>query len=71
MSMEYKNPQILLGDFYSAQTAGLEPVTSRVTGGCSNQLSYVCVHIAHGDCITISADCKVSTGGHDPPTLAL
>ena len=25
---------------YRAGTTGLEPATSRVTGGCSNQLSY-------------------------------
>ena|GEM_PF-4799781 len=35
-----KNPAILAGFFAFARRTGLEPATSHVTGGCSNQLSY-------------------------------
>lgn len=30
----------LSGSFLNARSTGLEPATSRVTGECSNQLSY-------------------------------
>jgi hypothetical protein len=33
------------GFFVYAQSTGLEPATSRVTGECSNQLSYDCINI--------------------------
>ena len=36
--------------FFSAQRTGLEPATSRVTGGCSNQLSYHCRFLYNTHC---------------------
>ncbi len=32
-----------VSNIFSAQSTGVEPATSHVTGGCSNQLSYDCI----------------------------
>ncbi len=42
---EIPHRQDLWGISVFAQSTGLEPATSHVTGGCSNQLSYDCIYI--------------------------